>query len=157
MMSLEHLLNLVERPDELLTQIRRSPSAPKMLNFLRQAAPDLKSIPPPHTLYREFERTGERRSYQEVYFLKRSQLTRAVMEMILGVDSMRDSIHDLLWSICEETSWVLPAHEEQGPDYWDLKPSPRTTSWGAHTTLTRPPDSIDLFAAETGASLAETI
>ena len=28
---------------------------------------------------------------------------------------------------------------------------------GAHTALTREPDSIDLFAAETGASLAETI
>ena len=77
--------------------------------------------------------------------------------MILGDDSMRDAIHDLLWSICEETTWVLPAHEEQGPDFWDLKPSPRQKPFGAHTALTREPDAIDLFCAETGASLAETI
>ena len=62
------------------------------------------------------------------------------------------------WSICEETSWVLPAHEEQGPDYWDLDPPRvRTAPLGAHTMLTREPDSIDLFAAETGAALAETV
>ena len=84
-------------------------------------------------------------------------LTRAVIEMILGDESMRDVINDLLWSICEETTWVLPAHEEQGPDFWELKPSPRQHAWGAHTALTREPDSIDLFAAETGASLAETV
>ena len=52
---------------------------------------------------------------------------------------------------------MLPAHEEQGPDYWDLKPSPRQKPFGAHTALTREPDAIDLFCAETGASLAETI
>ena len=77
--------------------------------------------------------------------------------MILGDGDMLDIIQDLLWSICEESTWVLPAHEEQGPDYWDLKPSPRRTPWGSHTALTRPPDAIDLFAAETGASLAETV
>ena len=36
----------------------------------------------------------------------------------------------------------------------ELKPSPRVTP-GAHTALTREPDAIDLFAAETGASLAK--
>ena len=71
---------------------------------------------------------------------------------------MIDPIHDLLWTICEETSWVLPAHEEQGPDFWELHPSPRAVRpCGAHTALTREPDAIDLFAAETGASLAETV
>jgi hypothetical protein len=33
----------------------------------------------------------------------------------------------------------------------------RTAPLGAHTALTREPDSIDLFAAETGAILAETV
>ena len=129
-----------------------------MLEVLRQAAPDLTILPQTtYTLYRQFEHAGERRNYERAHFAKRTMLTRAVFEMLLGDDSQRDVIHDLLWSICEETSWVLPAHEEQGPDYWELHPSPRQRPWGAHTALTREPDAIDLFCAETGASLAETI
>jgi hypothetical protein len=126
MLELNHLLNLTTSPDPLLTQIRQSPAAPIMLNVLRQAVPDRTAIPQTtYTLYREFEHTGERDGFQRPYFLKRSQLTRAVFELIMGDESMRDAIHDLLWSICEETSWVLPAHEEQGPAYWELHPSPR--------------------------------
>lgn len=152
------LLAINAPTENLIARIQQSPALPTMLNVVRRAAPDLTAIPQTtYTLYREFERTGARDSFQRVYFAKRSMLTRAVVEMILGDDSMRDAVHDLLWSICEETTWVLPAHEEQGPVYWDLKPSPRTRPWGAHTMLTREPDSIDLFAAETGASLAETI
>ena len=85
-------------------------------------------------------------------------LARALVEYIMGDGSMLDPIHDLLWAICEETSWVVPAHEEQGPDYWRIDPTVmRDQPFGAHTALTREPDSIDLFAAETGAALAETI
>jgi len=145
-------------PDDLLPTIRHSPAAPALLSVLRRAAPDLTAIPQTtYTLYRQFEHTGQRDGYQRPYYLKRTMLTRAVVEMLLGDETLRDHIHDLLWSICEETTWVLPAHEEQGPVYWDLKPSPRNRPWGAHTALTRAPDAIDLFAAETGASLAETI
>src|SRR5262249_10885431 len=58
---------------------------------------------------------------------------------------MIDIIHDLLWSICEETSWVLPAHE-------DLAANSESDS-----SLTRVPDLVDLFAAETAASLGEIV
>jgi len=143
---------------DLVAQVRRSPAAPQLLDALRQTAPDLRAIPQTtYTLYREFERCGAREGYEAVYFAKRAQLTRGVFEMLLGDDSPRDAVHDLLWSICEETSWVLPAHEEQGPAFRELKPPPRTGPLGAHTALTREPDAIDLFAAETGASLAEAV
>ncbi|MBI5303223.1 MAG: heparinase II/III family protein [Chloroflexi bacterium] len=156
--KLETLLEINAPTEDLISRIRQSPARASMLEMIRRAAPDLKAIPQtPYTLYREFEYTGMRDGYQQPYYLKRSLLTRAVVEMMLGDDSMRDHVHDLLWSICEETTWLLPAHEEQGPDFWELHPSPRAQSWGAHTMLTREPDSIDLFAAETGASLAETI
>jgi hypothetical protein len=76
----------------------------------------------------------------------------------MGDESMLARIEDLLWAICEETLWVVPAHEEQGPNYWDVAPpTVRTEPLGAVTSLTRAPDSIDLFAAETGAILAETV
>jgi hypothetical protein len=144
---------------DLALQIAQSPATPLMRDILRRAAPDLRTIAPTtYTLYREFERTGARAGYERVYFARRSHLTRAVLELVLGDETARDAVHDLVWAICEETTWVLPAHEEQGPGYWDLDPPlVRTAPLGAHTALTRPPDAIDLFAAETGASLAETI
>lgn len=155
---LKQQLQMDAQPDPLLDQIRSSPGAGVMRDYLKNAVPSLGNYPhTTYTLYREFECTGLRGNFQSVYFNRRSQLTRAVLEMILGNTSHRDVIHDLLWSICEETTWVLPAHEEQGPAFWDLHPSPRQHPLGAHTALTRKPDSIDLFAAETGASLAETI
>jgi hypothetical protein len=158
--QLEPLLGQRAEEDRkrLLAQIRQSPAIPSLLSYLRQQAPDLAAIPQAtYTLFRQFENTGFRRGYERVHFSKRAMLTRAVLEFIMGNETRRDAIHDLLWSICEETSWVLPAHEEQGPDFWELKPSPRQRPWGAHTALTREPDAIDLFCAETGASLAETV
>jgi hypothetical protein len=155
--DLTHLLQLQVAPDTLLDQIRTAPAMPIMRAWLADVVPDLTIPQTTYTRYREFEQNGQRDAYQKVYYAKRGRLTRAVVEMILGNLAMRDHVHDLLWAICEETTWVLPAHEEQGPDFWELHPSPRQTPWGAHTALTREPDAIDLFAAETGAALAETV
>lgn len=144
---------------DLRAQIRQAAVTLRMLDVMRQIVPDLYEIPLlKYTVYREFERTGERPSYQNPYFQRRAMLTRALVEYLMGDQSMLSPIQDLLWAICEETSWVVPAHEEQGPDYWDIHPPMvRTEPLGAYTSLTREPDSIDLFAAETGAILAETV
>jgi len=156
--NLKELLKHAQPPSDLVAQIKASPGTGVMLEILRQSAPDVRAIPlTPYSVYRQFERRGYRYGYEHPYFTKRLMLTRAVLELILGDESMIDPINDLIWTMCEETSWVLPAHEEQGPDYWELHPSPRQQPYGAHTALTREPDAIDLFAAETGASLAEAI
>ena len=81
-----------------------------------------------YTAYRRFRLDGDRRQYEGPYFLKREYLSAAVLRCFLGQDSLKDIIQDIIWNICEETNWVLPAHEE------------------------RP---IDLFAAETALLLAE--
>lgn len=145
--------------EDLRESVRQSPTAPLLLDAIRREIPDVAAIPQlAYTLFREFEHSGVRGTYETPYFLKRARLTRAVLEYVMGDASMLDRIHDLAWSICEETSWVLPAHEEQGPDYWDIDPPrARTGPLGAFTALTREPDAIDLFAAETGAALAETV
>lgn len=144
---------------DLRAEVQRSRSTPTILDTIRQEIPDLTTIPPlTYTDYRRFEHVGSRGEYETPYHVKRSMLTRATLEYVMGQTDVLDYIHDLMWSICEETTWVLPAHEEQGPLYWDISPPPfRTTPLGAHTMLTREPDSIDLFAAETGASLAEAL
>jgi hypothetical protein len=143
---------------DLRQQIRDSQVTPRLLEAMRVAVPSVSSIPLlTYSQYREFERTGERPSFQNPYFQRRAMLTRALVEYIMGDPSMLDRIHDLLWAICEETSWVVPAHEEQGPDYWEIHPPiVRAEPLGTNTSLTREPDSIDLFAAETGAIVAET-
>jgi len=158
--ELKRLLAQRQKPTDLREQIRNGGHTPALLAHLRQLIPNLTDIPHlTYTIYRIFEESGERGTYESAYFLKRGMLARAVLEYIVNEeDTTKDAIHDLIWNICEETSWVLPAHEEQGPDYWDIDP-PIVRDWplGAHTMLTREPDSIDLFAAETAATLAETL
>lgn len=152
-------LGAAQPVEDLRAAIQASPTTPSLLELMRREVPDLGTLPPlTYTQYRIFEHTGSRDEYQVPYFVRRGQLTRAVFEFLAGDLRALDAIHDRLWAICEETTWVLPAHEEQGPDYWEINP-PFVRTWplGAHTMLTREPDSIDLFCAETGAALAETV
>jgi len=139
-------------PAASIEQFRKSPARQAVTAYLRVAVPRLDaevSIPQTsYSLYRQFARSGERDGYENPYFEKRAMLTRAVVECILGEESRLDLVQDLLWSICEETSWVLPAHEDRGPG---------TGQSGTNSPLRREPYFIDLFAAETGASLAETL
>ena len=90
MRNLASILNLSTPADPLLDQVRRSPGTPKILAYLRRVVPDLHAIPQTtYSQYREFEYTGEREGYQQPFYIKRSQLTRAVIEMIMGDESMR--------------------------------------------------------------------
>jgi hypothetical protein len=157
--QLKHWLAAPAPVGDLRAQVRQSPTTPVLLDAMRHEITDVSAVPAlTYTLYRVFEHDGARGPYEIPYFLKRARLTRAVLEFFMGDNALRDTVHDLAWSICEETSWVLPAHEEQGPRFWEIAPQPfRTAPLGAHTMLTREPDSIDLFAAETGAALAETL
>lgn len=83
-----------------------------------------------YSRYRQFQATGDRQGYQKPYFDKRAFLTQAVIaDWLEGSGARLERITDLIWSICEETTWVVPAHE------------------GA-------PWHIDLFAAETAVDLA---
>jgi len=92
---------------------------------------DIQAIPhTTYTRYRCFLRTGDRDTYEEQYFRKRHCLSAAALRLFLGRDDLKDLVQDYIWNICEETNWVLPAHER------------------------RP---IDLFSAETGFLLAETL
>ena len=130
-----------------------------MLELMRQNVPDVSNIPMlTYSKYREFEHTGERPSYQESLLFTPRHAHSCAGRIHHGRSAMLSRIEDLLWAICEETSWVVPAHEEQGSDYWDIEPPiVRTEPLGAHTSLTREPDSIDLFAAETGAIVSEAV
>ncbi len=95
----------------------------------------------PATLYMEMCRNGNRTNYEDANFSKRYALSALIIgECIENKRRFIDNIVNGLWSIMEESSWCLPAHNgyEQG-----LSPIADTG---------RP--ILDLFACETGAFLA---
>ncbi|HSA99471.1 MAG TPA: heparinase II/III family protein [Anaerolineales bacterium] len=161
MQTLSNALLPQPPPAASIAQFRGSPARQAVSAYLRAALPGLNagevSLPQTtYSLYRQFALSGARDGYESPYFEKRAILTRLVVELILGDESRIDLLQDLLWSICEETSWVLPAHEERGPGF-ERPDRPAAWQGGTSTSLTREPDFIDLFAAETAASLAETL
>lgn len=95
----------------------------------------------PATLYMQFAREGNRNNYETPYFARRRQLgTLVLAECFTGQGKYLDAIADGLWMILEETTWCLPAHAGR----LENDPLPR---------LDR--ESVDLFACETAAILAE--
>jgi hypothetical protein len=94
----------------------------------------------PASLYMEFSRDGNRSRYEGPYFARRSALSRLVLaECVEGKGRFLDDIINGIWAICEESSWVIPAHNQRGQALNDT-----SGDW------------IDLFAAETGDLLAWT-
>jgi len=114
------------------TQLVAGKLGASLLAWSREAGSVTEIPETTYTLNRRFRMTGERQPYERPYFDKRGLLTREVLAAWLGQDDSRmDRINDVIWSICEETTWVLPAHEHKSY--------------------------IDLFAAETGVELAHVL
>lgn len=89
----------------------------------------------PYSLFKRFFEDGDRESFQQLYFNRRSRLTTSALMVFLfkkGEDLIE--LEDIIWEICNEYSWALPAHMEIDK-----------------------PLTIDLFAAETSFALAEIL
>ena len=68
--------------------------------------PELKAV-----RYMDFVRNGDRSRYEHSYFLRRDMLYSLMMgECLTGSGDYLDDIANGVWTICEETSWVIPAH-----------------------------------------------
>jgi hypothetical protein len=93
---------------------RELPGATLVREVLAPYLADIEHMPlTTYTLYREFRRSGERRTYQEPHHEKRAKLCAAAFQVLLGDDSYLDLLQDYIWAVCEETNWVLPAHENR--------------------------------------------
>jgi hypothetical protein len=93
----------------------------------------------------DFTRNGDRSRYQDMVFPRREDLFNlTVAECIEGEGGYIDDIINIVWLICEESTWVIPAHNRQ-PD-------------GKAQELAdiEAPVIIDLFSAETGSALSWT-
>ncbi len=90
------------------------------------------------TLFLEFARNGNRTNYEGPYFQRRSHLLAlALGECAEGKGRFLDALANALWSLCEESSWCMPAHIGMQQSGCGL---PDTTE-----------PTVDLFAGETGA------
>ncbi len=112
--------------------LARSRLGRKLLKKLRPILKALYPLPETtYTLYRQYARNGDRGRFEGPYFARRRNLTAAAVAQFLEPrEKHLDAVHDYLWNTCEETTWILPAHERGG---------------------------LDLFAAETAFCLAETL
>ncbi|MBV9229001.1 MAG: heparinase II/III family protein [Chloroflexi bacterium] len=121
----------LEAARDKIQLLETAPRTQRLLQQTQHFMEEIALIPQTsYTHYRVFRNTGERGQYQTPYFLKRKKLAAAVLRLFLGQTALKDVVQDYLWNICEESNWVVPAHE--------FLP-------------------IDLFAAETAFLLAETL
>jgi hypothetical protein len=77
------------------------------------------------SLYLDFVRDGNRSRFQEVYSDRRRTVEKLIMaEIIEDKGRFMDDIINGIWAMCEETSWVLPAHigeQEAGSGLPDIQ------------------------------------
>lgn len=97
----------------------------------------------PATVFLEYKRNGNRSHFERYYFTRRSRLTDLVLgECVEGKGRFLDQIVNGIWLECEETFWGLPAHL--------FLQSVRPNS--GLPDVEEPV--VDLFAAETGATMS---
>lgn len=128
------------KPGDAWTQLPEKVKAAQIALAEENLGTDIPQITA--SLLLEFSRNGNRSHHGDIYFGRRNRLARAVIaESIEQKGRFMDEISDLVWAICEESFWVIPAH------------------YGEYATRGLPDlnsEYVDLFAAETGALLAWT-
>lgn len=142
-----------ERTDEeLLKGGLRAPEHADFTRKLRAWAEREADLPPPPSLFSRFSlfgSTGDRSEYEADYFERRYRLFAfAAMYWLDDDPAWLKRLEDTIWTICDEYTWVLPAHVGLNrPAYpqgiWDREVPPAET--------------VDLFAAETAFALAELL
>lgn len=67
----------------------------------------------PASLYLDYHRTGNRTRYQEPFEERRTRLTLFTLaECFERTGAYLDDILNYAWAICEQSTWLLPAHLE---------------------------------------------
>lgn len=91
--------------------------------------------------YEEYFKSGSRKEFERKYFrLYRWRLmSSALLYYIYETEQYRDIMLETIWAVCNEYSWCLPNHSENETEESEIF------------------DFIDLFAAETGQTMAEIL
>ena len=100
----------------------------------------------PYSSFKLFHETGDRRQFEDGdcgYFPRRGRLTAfGILAWLYGREEDLSELEDVIWAVCDEYTWSLPAH---------VKPEAFTTQLENDAYM------VDLFAAETGGTLAELV
>ncbi|MEG2500888.1 MAG: heparinase II/III family protein [Oscillospiraceae bacterium] len=125
-----------------------SPWIKAQLAEIAKAGEDALHTPIPSASYSLFKQhwiTGDRIGYQKPYYEKRRRLLVLTILLWQNKDNKEylTALEDIVWSICGEPYWCLPAH------FLDAHTEP--LSFSQYDTQ------IDLFAAETGLALSEML
>ena len=100
----------------------------------------------PATRFLDFVRTGSRKTDEEPYFFRRRKLCISALHCCTEGKASLDEVLDGIWCICEETSWVISAH--------NINPIPGAPSSAEYPLPDPKKPYIDLFAAQTGMILS---
>lgn len=141
-------------------EIRTSEFYAEERNAIKAAAEKYHKVPIsvlPYSLFKIYDETGSRFEYENAYFDRRGRLnTFAAMSLISGKKQDLHALEDILWAICDEYTWCLPAHlggkgtrvprKSLSIDDKHIAPEEKDAA-----------KVIDLFSAETGFALAEIL
>ncbi len=89
----------------------------KDLEALAVYGEQILSSPIPETRYTDYYRfleDGDRKAYEKPYFERRDRLTALTILCRLYGEKYLPALCDLIWAICEMTTWALPAHIKEG-------------------------------------------
>ena len=119
--------------------------------LLRWGDEALKGYPArPATAFLAFTRTGDRQADEKPYFARRRLLMGAALaECVEHNGRYLDAVVDGLWCVCEETSWVISAHN--GSDHLGARPAKE------HPLPDPANPYVDLFSAQTAATVAHVL
>ncbi|QTE67518.1 heparinase II/III family protein [Clostridiales bacterium] len=95
-----------------------------------------------------FVKTGSRRADEDPYFTRRRKLCAEVLGACLDPDAGMDDIVDGIWMICEESTWVISAH--------NVNPIPGAPAAAEYPLPDIRKPYVDLFCAQTGMILSLT-
>ena len=115
---------------------------------MRKTAEKYRDIPYPMltaSQFMAFVRSGSREVYETPYFLRRRKLIAAFLGCCVGEDDT-DAVMDGLWCICEETSWVISAHN--GSSHAGMRPARERPLPDVKNPY------VDLFSAQTAMILS---
>ena len=93
-----------------------------------------------------FVTTGSRRADEDPYFTRRRKLCAEVLDACADPDAGMDDIVDGIWMICEESTWVISAH--------NVNPIPGAPAAAEYPLPDIRKPYVDLFCAQTGMILS---
>lgn len=137
-----------EKTDELLKKVRHAPHLQQLVGEIREEArraAEEPLEPLSFAKFHRFEAAGTRAEYEAPYFDRRRRLLGLTLAAAIDeTDEHIEPLQNLIWEICGEYTWCLPAHLPVGMD-------------AVRNDRVPPEQRVDLFAAETAHALAETL